>query len=617
MKLHEFKIKPIYSNFNVLLKNAGWAIALTWNTNWKILLGVIAANLIQSVTPVGLALSARGIVNAVVEILEKSSSDTTLLLLWLAAGLALTVFEALSRFTLDLFTRLLQDQLNLTITSNILEHAAGLELGYFEDSKFQDIINRARQNPAVNFVEFLNSTIAALRNIIQSLSLIGLLVMIAPLIVLIMFPIAIPYLYYQWRLSKIRYQLEYSRATKRRWTEYFMSKLTNYESVPEVKILGLAPQLIRRFRVLMSEFMEQDRGLYIRRFVIDSVFALLTTLAAYFVFLRVSLGALSGGITVGDVAIFGGAAIRLRMAIEQSIMLLNHAMEKTLYISNLSRFFNIKPIMDSKAGLSPDSCRGKIEMEDVTFTYPGSRNPALQGVSLSIDPGETVALVGENGSGKTTLAKIIARFYDPDKGVVRLDGRDLKDLSIDYLHKNISLILQNFGRYEATVFENIAYGDWKRLLDNPAEVENIAEKGGIIEMIQDMPQGYQTMLGRSFGEYTLSGGQWQQIALARAFGRDAAVLILDEPTSNLDAQAEYRLFLRLKKISEGCTTVLISHRFSTVSMADRIIVLKGGRVQEEGTHETLIENKDLYYRLYNLHRRQMEGDISEEGESSP
>jgi ATP-binding cassette subfamily B protein len=610
MKIHQFLIKPIYSSLNALIRNAGWAISLTWNTNWKILLGVIFANLIQSVTPVGLALSARGVVNAVVEILDTGTHDTTTLMIWLAAGLAITIFEALSRFGLDLFTRLLKDELNLRITSDILEHAAGLELGYFEDSKFQDIIERARQNPAENFVEFLNNTLASVRNILQSLSLIALLVMIAPLIVLIMFPIAIPYLYYQWKLSKIKFQLEYSRATKRRWTEYFISKLTNYESVPEVKILGLPPLLIKRFKVLMGEFLEQDRALYGRRFIIDSIFALLTTMAAYFVFFRVSIGALSGGITVGDVAIFGGAAIRLRISIEMAIMSLTNAMERTLYISNLSRFFAVKSMIDPKEGIALDSCKGRIEMEDVVFTYPGSENPAIQGVSLRIEPGETVALVGENGSGKTTLAKIISRFYDPDKGVVKLDGHDLKKISVEYLHKNISLILQNFGRYEATVFENIAYGDWRRLLDNPGEVENISEKGGILEMIQDMPQGYQTMLGRSFGEYTLSGGQWQQIALARAFGRNAAVLILDEPTSNLDAQAEYKLFLRLKKVSEGRTTILISHRFSTVSMADRIIVLKSGKVREEGTHETLIKNKDLYYRLYNFHKLQMQGDGS-------
>ncbi|MFC1884858.1 ABC transporter ATP-binding protein [Thermodesulfobacteriota bacterium] len=612
MKIHQFNIKPLYSNLNALIRNAGWAISLTWNTNWKILLGVIIANLIQSVTPVGLALSARGVVNAVVEILDKGSHNTTTLMLWLAAGLALTVFEALSRFGLDLFMRLLKDEVNLRITSDILEHAAGLELGYFEDSKFQDIIERARQNPAENFVQFLNSTIAAIRNVLQSLSLIALLFMIAPLIVLIMFPIAIPYLYYQWRLSKLKYQFEYSRATKRRWTEYFISKLTSYESVPEVKILGLPPLLIKRFKVLMSEFLEQDRVLYVRRFIIDTIFALLTTTAAYFVFLRVSLGALSGGVTVGDVAIFGGAAIRLRIAIEQSIMFLTNAMERTLYISNLSRFFGVKSMIDPKEGITLDSCKGKIEMEDVIFTYPGSKNPAIQGVSLKIEPGETVALVGENGSGKTTLAKLIARFYDPDEGIVKLDGHDLKKISIEYLHENVSLILQNFGRYEATVFENIAYGDWKRLLNNPREVESISEKGGVAEMIHDMPQGYQTMLGRSFGEYTLSGGQWQQIALARAFGRNAAVFILDEPTSNLDAQAEYKLFLRLKKVSEGRTTILISHRFSTVSMADRIIVLKNGKVREEGTHEMLLKNKDLYYRLYNFHKLQMQGDASQE-----
>ncbi|MEE8574683.1 MAG: ATP-binding cassette domain-containing protein, partial [Thermodesulfobacteriota bacterium] len=277
----------------------------------------------------------------------------------------------------------------------------------------------------------------------------------------------------------------------------------------------------------------------------------------------------------------------------------------TLYISNLREYLSIKPQIRSKKSQSLAESKGEIEFRDVSFTYPGSESPVLSGLTFRIAQGDTVALVGESGAGKTTLAKLIVRFYDPDAGSILFDGVDLRELSVESLHRQMALVPQQFGRYEATVSENIAYGDLERLKDDREQIERIARYAGVDKIIEKMPQGYDTLLGRRFGSYDLSGGQWQQIALARAFAREATLLILDEPTSNLDAKAEYELFDRYRQLAKAKTTILISHRFSTVSMADRIIVLDKGKIVESGTHSELISLGGQYATLYEFQRKQM------------
>ena len=598
-----------YANLRNLWSNARWTLALTWSTSPGLTTGAIGSYLIQSLVLLGFALSGRGIVNAVVNHLSHATRDFYDLFFWIGIGLIVTIFDAVSRFSIRLFIQRLEDEIDLKITADILSHADRLELSYFENPHFQDMMERARQNTANKVSQFINSTLLAITNFIQGISLIGLLVLIDYLIVLLMLPIAIPYLFYQWRLSKTRYHLEYSRATKRRWTQYFVTLFTNHHSVPEVKILGLGMYFKQKFYALMCEFRDQDRKLYLRGFIINLVFAVISIAAAYTVFTRVAFRVVGGILTVGDAAIFGGAAIRLRASIENAIGAFTDALEQMLYISNLIEFLNIKPRINMNDGLTIPFGRGEIEVKKVTFTYPGSKEPALKDISFYIKPGETVALVGENGAGKTTLVKLIARLYDPGEGSIWFDGIDVKELSLVSLHSKISFVFQTFGRYEATAGENIAYGDLRQVMDHPEKIEQIARLARVDNMIQAMPQGYDTMLGRMFGEFTLSEGQWQQIALARAFARDATLLILDEPTSNLDARSEYELFSRFQEIARGRTTILISHRFSTVSMADRILVLDKGQIVEQGSHQELIAQGGHYASLYRLHLRQMNHPI--------
>jgi ATP-binding cassette subfamily B protein len=286
-------------------------------------------------------------------------------------------------------------------------------------------------------------------------------------------------------------------------------------------------------------------------------------------------------------------------------------MGETLYIANIIEFLETRPtetsrLGDGDAGVAPSLprlSREGIELRAVGFTYPGATQPALTDISLRIAPGETIALVGENGAGKTTLVKLIARLYDPSAGTILFDGADVRGLPRDALQQRIAFVFQGFGRYEASAADNIAYGDWQTLLGDRARVRAVAQAADVDAMIAALPRGYDTLLGRTFGERELSAGQWQKIAIARAFAREADLLILDEPTSNLDARAEHALFMQFRSLAKGRTTIIVSHRFSTVSMAHRIIVLEKGRIVESGTHAELLARAGNYADLYALQQR--------------
>ena len=588
-----------------LFSNAWWALKLIWSTNVPLSVTLTATTLARGIVPAGLALFGRGLIDAFVSNRNSGAEGMSAVLPWVFLGFGLTILEALAPLAEKFCTRRLHDDIDLRITSDILSHSATLEAAFFENPANRDLVSRAQQNPAGHFMTFVLESHSLASSFLQTVSLLGILIMIEPLILLVIAPFALPYLFFNWRLSRERYQEEYNRAPQRRWTTYFVSLLTGRRSLIEVRLLDLAPFLLDRFRSLMLQFRDGDKKIFLRSFGGSSLFALVTTVAFYTILVRVIAKAFNGILTVGDVAIFGGGTSRLRFTVERTIQSLSSAMEQTLFISNLIEFFSKTPATVGGSSLIPPSSRGEVEFKSVSFTYPGSTEPALKGVSLHIRPGEIVALVGENGAGKTTLAKLLAGLYYPNEGCIELEGLDLKTISSPHLHEHIAFVVQDFARYEATAADNIAYGDWRRMVGNQNRVEQIARLANVHSMIQSMPKAYNTMLGRLFGEHDLSHGQWQKLAIARALARNAAVLILDEPASSLSVQAEYELFCRFREVSKGRTTILISHRLSTARIADRIFIMEKGQIVECGTHRQLIASSGHYAKLYSLHRRQM------------
>ena len=599
------KPRRISGNLRLLVRTAVWAFTIAWRAHPLIILGLALAALVSSLVPAASALVIRELINAAMHALEVKATSLATIAPWLVAGLILTVVEVLSTVSNRYLMLRLKDDLDLTITTTILRHASTLDLGCFEDVEVQDVLDRSRENTADHFTMLLSGGMRSVGNILQAVSLTVVLAAIDPLAVIILTPLSVPHFIFQWRLSRRRYVEVHNRATKRRWGRYFISLLTDRHSVPEVKLLQLGPVLIEKFRTLTKIFRDQNRKRYRDVFIADATFTIIATTAFYLLFARIFLKFLQGSVLIGDVVIFGPVGLRLRSALHRMVGSVSSCMEHALYISDVRKFLDVEPRVKVTGTLKPHAVEGRIEFSDVSFSYPGTKTPALSNISFRIDPGEAVALVGRNGAGKTTLVRLMARFYDPDKGKVLLDDIALPDIDIEFLHRLIAFVPQNFGQYEATVSDNIAYGAWERLLDDEVEVQRIAASVGVDELIEGMPQSYNTLLGRTFGEHDLSIGQWQQIAIARAFARNGVVMILDEPTSNLDAMAEYEIFRRFRNLAHGRTTILVSHRFSTVRMADRIIVLERGRMVEIGTHDELIDRKGHYADLYNMHQRQL------------
>ncbi|MGW8181905.1 MAG: ABC transporter ATP-binding protein, partial [bacterium] len=329
--------------------------------------------------------------------------------------------------------------------------------------------------------------------------------------------------------------------------------------------------------------------------------AALFTLGFLLVLSLVGYRSLKGSIEFQHLITYLLAAFRLRNSVVEFINRLSSSLEKVLSITNLQEFLMIEPRLRDDGAIASGEIRGEIEVKDVCFSYQGSDRLVLNKLNMKINPGETVALVGPNGSGKTTLVKLITRLYELREGAILVDGHDLKEFSLDFLHSQIAYVDQQGVRFEATVHENIAYGDWRRLIDSPAEVRKIAKEARIDSMINEMPDGFETKLGRLFGQFDLSGGQWQKIAVARAVAKKARIYILDEPTAHLDAKSEFEIFTSLKDSVIGNTAILISHRFTTARMADRIFVISEGQVVQTGTHEELVNESGLYKELYNLH----------------
>ena len=562
--------------------------------------------LVGTAFPAGAALAVRGLVNAVNEGLAKPTAfQPAAVYLWLLLGFAATVGTVVTGSAIVYLRRRLEVDLHYRLNLDILKHSEAMDLARFEDPAFHDALRRARERPDVYVSRCVASTLDLASKALQILSLMAILFVIEPILFLLLVPVGIPYLAFQWRLTRRQFAEIDARVEKERRIGYYAGVLLGAEHAAEIKLLGLAPLLIERCRRLMAEFRDL-RARYQRfEFLGNLAFALLSVVAVYLAMTRAAFAIVDGRLTIGDLAIYGSAAAQLRSLLERSIGLVVRLRWDLLHVGNVRAFLALAPRAPCRVGALTTPLAGGVALRDVSFTYAAATRPTLANLSFAIAPGEVVALVGDNGAGKSTIAKLIAGLYDPCSGTVLFDGIDAREFDPGHLRRQVTCLTQEFGRYAASAADNVAFGDWERLVGDEAALEAVAHAADVHDLISAMPQGYRTMLGREFGQYEPSGGQWQQLAVARTVAHGARIVILDEPTANLDIETEYRLFQRYRALSEGRTILLISHRFSTVRMADRILVLAAGQVVESGTHDELIHMNGRYAALYDLHRRHL------------
>ncbi|HSJ65782.1 MAG TPA: ABC transporter ATP-binding protein, partial [Gemmatimonadaceae bacterium] len=523
------------------------------------------------------------------------------LILLLLIELALAVASDILARAVSLIDSLLGERFTNESSIRLMQHAATLDLEDFEDAELQDRIERARRQTTGRMV-LMGQLFGQAQDVITMITFAGGLVVYAPWLMVLLLVALLPAFVGEAHFNAKSYALAWTRTPERRELDYVRMTGASVETAKEVKIFGLNDFLIERYRRLSEDFYTANRDLALRRAGWGGVLTSIGTVGYYAAYAVIAWQTLAGAFSIGDLTFLAGSFRRLRNLLEGLLIGFSQTAGQALYLDDLFSFFAIEPEIKS-----PDDPRAfpmpiqeGFVFENVGFRYPGAERWAVRHLSFTLRAGETLALVGENGAGKTTLVKLLARLYDPDEGRILLDGYDLREYALEDLRANLGVIFQDFMRYHLTAAENIAVGRIDAREDRD-RIAQAASRSLADDVIAKLPSGYDQMIGKRFKEgVELSGGEWQKIAIARAYMRDAQVLILDEPTAALDARAEFRVFQRFKELSAGKTAVLISHRFSSVRMADRILVLADGVVEAEGTHEELLAAGGRYAELFEL-----------------
>jgi len=557
--------------------------------------------MVAGLLPAAIAYVGKLIVDSVVLASQSGLDERPLALGYLALEAILVALLAGSQRGLSISQSLLRVMLGQKVNTLILEKALTLDLTHFEDSEFYDKMTRARREASSRPLSLVSRTFKLVQDALSLVTYSGLLLQFSGWAVTVLVVAAVPAFVAETRFAGEAFRLFRWRAPETREQNYLETLIAREDFAKEVQLYQLGPMLLERYRSIFNRLYGEDRDLTIRRGVWGYLLGLLSTAAFYVAYAWIVLEAIAGRISLGDMTMYLMVFRQGQTTFSGTLTSIGGMYEDNLYLSNLYEFLEQdipKPRGGATKGLVPGD---GIRFENVSFTYPGSLQLALKNVSLHLKPGKKLAIVGENGSGKTTLIKLLTRLYMPDAGRILLDGLDLQEWDINVLHQRIGVIFQNFVRYQFTVGENIGVGDVENLEDK-ARWQIAAEKGMAKPFIEQLPERFQTQLGRWFkGGQELSGGQWQKIALARAFMRTGAdILVLDEPTAAMDAEAEVQIFEHFRALTQNQMALLISHRFSTVRMADTIVVLTAGELVEQGTHEELLKAGGRYARLFSL-----------------
>jgi ATP-binding cassette subfamily B protein len=599
-----FTPRMLWANAGTTWHGFRRVLALVWDANPWMTLALAVLNLLQGGLPAARVWLSKLLIDAVVAAVTSGEGTAVLPQVFVLVSLQFLIGAAgnVLGTVSNICQQLLQEQVANRIQMLVMRHANQLDLVFFERPKFYDLLQQVQREATFRPVQMVQTAFGLIRQILTFASLLALLVnlewFIAAAALLAPIPAFVSSARYGWQ----GYQMMRWQSPMRRMMSYLTNLMTTDMYNKEVKLFTLGDFFIERFARLFQRYYAENRGLVIRRYLAGAGWSMLTVLTSGLTFFYVAFRTLGGSISVGGLTLYVQAADGVSQAFSAVLGGLQSMYEHQLYLKTLFELLDFQPLVRAPEHPLPvrRPMQEGIEFRNVTYAYEGKDEPALKNVSFKIAKGETVAIVGHNGAGKTTLVKLVSRLYDPQEGQVLIDGHDVREYDPDELRSEFGVLFQDFVSYQFSARENIGVGRVERLDDAPA-IAQAAHKSGAASVIEGLPEGYDTVLGKWFdGGVNLSGGEWQKVALGRAFMREAQILILDEPSAALDAKAESELFSRLQDLAHGRTAIFISHRFSTVRRADRILVFEQGSLIESGTHEELLALGGRYAELFNL-----------------